>query len=196
MPGGGGIARLKRDLGNGVVRSLLLTGCSMNASKALALGLISQLAAAAIVLAISAGGNLFPAVVIDPVWSGSPPESVRTFATGPFVARVRLFRVNPFLPVGMVCLLASPFLTWPMPAMRRWLLVAAASYLVVLLATFLYFWPINNKPGLMSAGGTVDSATVISLTRQWILADRFRYVLRVAAFVCVLRAMVLSARGQ
>lgn len=45
IPGGGGIPRLKRDLGNGVVRSLLLTGCSMNASKALDLGLISQLAA-------------------------------------------------------------------------------------------------------------------------------------------------------
>lgn len=45
IPGGAGIPRLKRDLGNGVVCSLLLTGCSMSASKALDLGLISQLAA-------------------------------------------------------------------------------------------------------------------------------------------------------
>lgn len=45
IPRGGGIPRLKRDLGNGVARSLLLTGCSMRASKALALGLISQLTA-------------------------------------------------------------------------------------------------------------------------------------------------------
>lgn len=45
IPGGGGIPRLKRDLGNSVVRSLLLTGCSMNASRALASGLISQLTA-------------------------------------------------------------------------------------------------------------------------------------------------------
>jgi enoyl-CoA hydratase/carnithine racemase len=45
IPGFGGIPRLKRDLGNGVVRDLLLTGRSINAQKALAVGLVSQLAA-------------------------------------------------------------------------------------------------------------------------------------------------------
>jgi len=42
VPGFGGIPRLKRDLGNGLVRDLLLTGRSINASKALASGLVSQ----------------------------------------------------------------------------------------------------------------------------------------------------------
>ena len=45
IPGFGGIPRLKRDLGNGVVRDLLLTGRSINAAKALSAGLVSQLAA-------------------------------------------------------------------------------------------------------------------------------------------------------
>jgi enoyl-CoA hydratase len=45
IPGFGGIPRLKRDLGNGVVRDLLLTGRSFNATKAQAVGLISQVAA-------------------------------------------------------------------------------------------------------------------------------------------------------
>lgn len=45
IPGFGGIPRLKRDLGNAVVRDLLLTGRSINASKALAVGLVSQVAA-------------------------------------------------------------------------------------------------------------------------------------------------------
>jgi enoyl-CoA hydratase len=42
VPGFGGIPRLKRDLGNGVVRDLLLTGRSFNATKAQQVGLISQ----------------------------------------------------------------------------------------------------------------------------------------------------------
>lgn len=42
IPGFGGIPRLKRDLGNAVVRDLLLTGRSINAAKAQALGLVSQ----------------------------------------------------------------------------------------------------------------------------------------------------------
>jgi enoyl-CoA hydratase len=42
IPGFGGIPRLKRDLGNAVVRDLLLTGRSVNATKAQQIGLVSQ----------------------------------------------------------------------------------------------------------------------------------------------------------
>lgn len=42
IPGFGGIPRLKRDLGNAVVRDLLLTGRSFNATKAQQMGLVSQ----------------------------------------------------------------------------------------------------------------------------------------------------------
>ena len=46
IPGFGGIPRLKRDLGNAVVRDLLLTGRSFNVMKAQQIGLVSQIAAA------------------------------------------------------------------------------------------------------------------------------------------------------
>jgi enoyl-CoA hydratase len=42
IPGFGGIPRLKRDLGNAVVRDLLLTGRSFNTAKAQQVGLVSQ----------------------------------------------------------------------------------------------------------------------------------------------------------
>jgi enoyl-CoA hydratase len=45
IPGFGGIPRLKRDLGNALVRDFLFTGRSMNASKALTAGLASQVVA-------------------------------------------------------------------------------------------------------------------------------------------------------
>ena len=44
IPGFGGIPRLKRDLGNAVVRDLLFTGRSINATKAQSVGLVSQVA--------------------------------------------------------------------------------------------------------------------------------------------------------
>jgi len=44
IPGFGGIPRLQRDLGNAFVRDLLLTGRSVNASRAQAVGLVAQLA--------------------------------------------------------------------------------------------------------------------------------------------------------
>ncbi len=45
IPGFGGIPRLKRDLSNGFVRDLLLTGRSVNATRAQGVGLVAQLAA-------------------------------------------------------------------------------------------------------------------------------------------------------
>jgi enoyl-CoA hydratase/carnithine racemase len=42
IPGYGGIPRLKRDLGNAIVRDLLLTGRSFNVTKAQQIGLVSQ----------------------------------------------------------------------------------------------------------------------------------------------------------
>lgn len=45
VPGFGGIPRLKRDVGNAVVRDLLQTGRSMNAKRAQSIGLVSQMVA-------------------------------------------------------------------------------------------------------------------------------------------------------
>src|SRR5437667_7502876 len=45
IPGWGGIPRLKRDLGNAFIRDLLLTGRSVSAARAHAVGLVAQLAA-------------------------------------------------------------------------------------------------------------------------------------------------------
>ncbi|HKU28546.1 MAG TPA: enoyl-CoA hydratase/isomerase family protein [Candidatus Sulfotelmatobacter sp.] len=45
IPGFGGIPRLKRDIGNAVVRDLLLTGRSFNSTKAQQIGLVSQVVA-------------------------------------------------------------------------------------------------------------------------------------------------------
>jgi enoyl-CoA hydratase/carnithine racemase len=55
IPGFGGIPRLQRDAGNAVVRDLLLTGRSLNAERAHALGLVSQLAGAGAALEVARG---------------------------------------------------------------------------------------------------------------------------------------------
>jgi len=55
IPGFGGIPRLKRDLGNAVVRDLLLTGRSFNVTKAQQIGLVSQVVGEGEALRVSRG---------------------------------------------------------------------------------------------------------------------------------------------
>lgn len=55
IPGFGGIPRLRRDLGNSLVRDLLMTGRSINAGKAATVGLVSQLVAPGEALRVARG---------------------------------------------------------------------------------------------------------------------------------------------
>ncbi len=55
IPGFGGIPRLKRDLGNALVRDLLLTGRSFNATKVQQVGLVSQVVAEGEALRVARG---------------------------------------------------------------------------------------------------------------------------------------------
>lgn len=53
IPGFGGIPRLERDVGNAMIRDLLLTGRSINAKKAQEIGLVSQVVAHGRVIAVA-----------------------------------------------------------------------------------------------------------------------------------------------
>ncbi len=152
---------------------------------------------AVVTLAISVGGNLFQMTVVDPVWSSSPPESVQKFTSETsLVSGVKKFHQNPIYLFGLVCLVASPLLAWNRRAMRNWLLIAAAIYIGIVLVTLLYFYPMNHVLGSLDAHSSKDAATLIATTHRWIFADRFRFIFRLASFLCAVRAMSLSGRDD
>jgi hypothetical protein len=142
-------------------------------------------------IAISIGGNVFQMIVIDPIWSASPPESVRWVSGTPLVSRLARFHANPLGLIGLLALLVSPLLAWDMPALRTWLLLAIAIQAVIILGTVLYVWPIN-KVLFEQTGEGFDAGTITTMARRWLLADRIRLVFRLASFLCLLRAMSLS----
>ena len=151
---------------------------------------------ATITVAISVGGNVFQMTVIDPIWSGSPPESVGFLASGdPLLENVKRFHTNRFYQLALVFLLAAPFLAWNVSETRKWLLSAVGIYLVIVLGTILYVWPIN-KVLFEQAGRGLDAATITAMTHHWLLADRIRQVLRLIAFLCLLRAMNVWAASS
>lgn len=80
IPGFGGIPRLKRDLGNAVVRDLLLTGRSINAQKALSVGLVSQVVAEGMALRAARG----------------TAAQIKKFDAGTRVAAKRFIKPVPF----------------------------------------------------------------------------------------------------
>jgi enoyl-CoA hydratase len=76
IPGFGGIPRLKRDLGNAVVRDLLFTGRTLNATRAHAVGLVAQLAGEGEALRIARSTSA-QVVKYDPVARAAAKEFMK-----------------------------------------------------------------------------------------------------------------------
>lgn len=76
IPSFGGIPRLKRDLGNAVVRDLLLTGRSFNTAKAQQIGLVSQVVAEGEVLR-AARSTASQLAKFDPITAASAKRFIK-----------------------------------------------------------------------------------------------------------------------
>jgi hypothetical protein len=117
---------------------------------------------AILTMAVSVGGNVFQMVVIDPIWSASPPESVRAFFSGtPFLDAIRRFHTNPYFLVGAVGLLGALVLNWKVPTLRKWILLAVGIELIVVLATIFL-----SIPSMMSCSYTLATDLIQQRLRQ------------------------------
>lgn len=132
-------------------------------------------------------------VVIDPIWSAAPPESVHAFFVGtPFAQALARFHLNPLLLVGEICLFGALISYWNAPSLRKWILITVGIHIIVIVGTIFYVYPINAV--LIQGGGTLDATAIQKLTQHWLLADRIRLVFKLAALLCLLRALSLPIR--
>jgi enoyl-CoA hydratase/carnithine racemase len=90
IPGFGGIPRLKRDLGNAFVRDLLLTGRSVNATRAQAVGLVAQLASEGEVLR-AARATAAQIAKFDPVTRAAAKKFIKPIPQEELRQEIELF---------------------------------------------------------------------------------------------------------
>src|SRR5262245_11763401 len=90
IPGFGGIPRLKRDLGNSLVRDLLMTGRSINANKAASIGLVSQLVAPGEALSV-AHGIASQAAKFDRMAASAAKQFIKPIPYAELQEEIRIF---------------------------------------------------------------------------------------------------------
>lgn len=140
-------------------------------------------------LSIWVGGTLYQMLVIVPMWSASPPESVRTFFLGTrYNETIWNFFGPRFMAARLVPLLGALLVGWHRRQLRKWLLVAALCMAVGVVFTLAYVYPINEVL-FAQAGGHHNAGEIQAMVRQWIWADRLRFAVGMIAFLCLLRAL-------
>jgi hypothetical protein len=137
------------------------------------------------------GGTLYQMLVIVPMWSASPPESVRTFFLGTqYNQNIGHFFGPPFMAARVLPLLIALALAWHLPQHRLALGIASLCIVAAVVFTVAYVYPINAVL-FEQAGGNHSAAEIAAMVRRWIWADRIRFVVGIGAFIAILWAFGL-----
>lgn len=138
-----------------------------------------------------AGGTLYQMVEVVPVWSASPPDSVRTFFRDTDFGRrkVRFFGPATMAARNLPLILALAA-AWPRPRHRAWLLLAVSCFAFTLILTLAYVYPINAVL-FNQAGGSGSDSEIRSMATRWVFADRVRFVVGLIGLFAVLQAFRL-----
>jgi hypothetical protein len=137
------------------------------------------------------GGTLYQMLVVVPMWSASPPESVYSFFLGTDYNRTIFNFFGPFfMAARVVPIIIALALAWHLPRHRKALAIAVLCLLAAIVFTFAYIYPINAVL-FAQAGADLSSAEIADLVRNWIWADRLRFGVGVVAFVALLQAFRL-----
>jgi hypothetical protein len=137
------------------------------------------------------GGTLYQMLVIVPMWSASPPESVYSFFLGTDYNRTILhFFGPPFMVARVAPICISLALAWNLPRHRTALGIAVLCLVATIVFTVIYVYPINAVL-FAHAGADLPGAEIAELVRNWIWADRLRFGVGVVAFVALLQAFRL-----
>jgi hypothetical protein len=137
-------------------------------------------------MAAALGGGLYESIVLMPLWSKSPPSSFAIIQPGTGVPLQRFW-----IPVHVaitLCLIVALVLTWGEPTVRRLLLLALVSYLVMRVWSGLFFIPemlAFQKVPLDAAPSTALSARVA----KWTYWTWFREPLDILSLLCALLAL-------
>lgn len=142
-------------------------------------------------LGVWAGGTVYQMLVIVPIWSASPPESVRAFFQG---TTIMTTIYNFFGPVTQALralpLFALVAVAWPYTNVRPWVGACAIAMIIGLVMTRAYIYPMNDVL-FAKAGAGLEPDAVRALARTWIFADRVRFAIMSGGYICLLHAFTL-----
>ncbi len=148
-----------------------------------------------ILLALWVGGTLYQMLVIVPLWTASPPGSLRAFLAADYPHTVLNFFGPPFIVARTLCLVVALVAGWRSAAHRPALLVALVSWLIVIALTLFLVYPMNDD--LFGTGlARLNDGEARDLLQHWIVADRVRFAVGCLGFMALLFAFRLPLPGR
>lgn len=139
-------------------------------------------------LSFEAGAGLYETRVLIPLWSSSPPETIRNWnSTLTIRSRERFWKlIHPALILSAVVTLAAGWKT--PPKHRKWLLMSTLASLLVEVASLAYFVPTLVKL-LVDRGQGFSDEEIMTKANTWVKLNGVRAAVGTAGFLAALRAL-------
>jgi hypothetical protein len=137
-------------------------------------------------MAGSVGGGLYEHIVLTPIWSASPPSSFSIIQRGTGVPLQRFW--IPVHAAISIFIFLTLLLTWNDVTVRRLVVIALASYIIMRVWSALFF--IREMLAFQKISlDAAPSAELSARVARWTFWTWFREPLDVISFVCSLLAL-------
>ncbi len=145
---------------------------------------------------IQMGRSVYEMLVVNPLWFGSPPESVTNWNPVPEFAIEpgRFWAVA--VPLYMLTTLAILITAWFMPSPRRkWALIAGVCTLAVIVSTALFFVPILRET-IISRGAGFSAEEITTKVNLWVNWNWLRMAVVFVGWLAGMRALNLNSQSN
>ncbi|MEO8648463.1 MAG: hypothetical protein ABI539_04785, partial [Acidobacteriota bacterium] len=119
------------------------------------------LIASIVVWGIWFGGQVFNELMTVPIWSASPPESLKAYDALPTKGGLPFFPL--FNPLFVILAVGSAIAAWKSARRaKKWLALSAATSLVVFISLIVYLVPLVSGMFEHSIAGDLPAADIVA----------------------------------
>jgi hypothetical protein len=151
------------------------------------------LTASVVVWGIWCGGQVFNELMTVPMWSASPPESLKAYAELPTKGGAPFFPL--FNPLFVVLAVSAALASWRTAReARKWLALQAFIAVALFVSLVFYLVPLVGTMFTRSVAGDLPASDIVAGVARWKFGNRIRLVVELLGFLCaVIASRVWSA---
>jgi hypothetical protein len=137
------------------------------------------------------GGTIYQMAVVVPVFSASPPGSLRPLLTSTdFPSHLVNFFGPRWMSVRALSVFGALICGWHLRAHRPFFVVAALCMTATVVFSLAYIYPLNTA--LFGEPGSNTEQEIRAMLHVWIIADRARLLVVSIGYLALLRAMNIA----
>ena len=125
---------------------------------------------------------MFNELMTVPIWSASPPESLKAYNALPSKGGINFFMV--FGPLLLIVPIAATITVWKSARKAKfWLAITALIAIGLTVVLNFYLVPLVQSMFAHSVAGDLPASEIIAGVNQWKLRNRIRLIVELTGFV-------------